>query len=430
MTDEEQKKMDVEYVAKLIKQQTLFKKQLSIHDTELEGSFMVAYRISRRNKPFSDVDENFRITGELLSPDSMKITTTGQDLYELTSIATDGARALRGENVGMVNLLEDKIRKDNPNQAFLSFHCILHQENLCKSVLNLKHVMDPVVSVVNTTRARALNHRQFKSLLRDMEAEHGDVLFHNNVQWLSLGKLPKRMWNLRKDILLFRDMTRILCEFVTKMDCDEWKYGLIFAADVFEKLNELNELLAHEMYKHVKSFQAKLYLFSRQAIEDKFTHFLLLGKEKVPANVYSKIKNQLRSLTEELERMLEDFRQIKIKFNLLTSPFSADVDASPDELQLEMIGIQSDHSLKEMFHSLPLVVFYKNFVASSFSIFGSTYICEQSFSCKSENRSMVSDTNLNAVMRVSTSDLVLDFKRIVKQNCDQKHFPVKLLVLD
>ncbi|CAI9725589.1 Hypothetical predicted protein [Octopus vulgaris] len=157
ITDEEQKKMAVEYVAKLNKQRTLFKKQSSIHDTELKASFMVAYRISRRNKPFSDgelinqfmkdnasvvfpemkgkfknislsrrtvvrrieiiseeltqqlrdtsyslvedesidiqdtaqllifvcgVDENFRITGELLSPESMKNTTTGQDLYE------------------------------------------------------------------------------------------------------------------------------------------------------------------------------------------------------------------------------------------------------------------------------------------------------------------------------------------------------------
>lgn len=538
MTDEERKKKAVEYVAKLNKQQTVFKKQSSIHDTALEASFMVAYRISRRNKPFSDgelikqcmmdcasvvcpemkgkfenislsrrtvvrrieiiseeltqqlrdaskdfvcyslaldestdiqdtaqllifvrgVDENFRITEELLSLEAMKHTTTGQDLYEcmvnaieksalswdrLTSITTDGARALRGKNVGMVKLVEDKIRKDNPNQAFLSFHCILHQENLCKSALNMKHVVDPVVSVVNTIRARALNHRQFQSLLEDMEAEHGDVLYHNNVRWLSLGKVLKRVWDLRKEILLFLDMKGIACEFVTKMDCDEWKYELMFAADVFEMLNELNvklqgkELLAHEMYKHVKSFQAKLSLFSRQASEGKFTHFSLLGKEKVPANVCSKIRDQLRSLTEEFERRFEDFRQIELKFNLLTSPFSADVDAAPDELQLELIDIQSDHSLKEMFHSLPLVEFYKslsvqcfpclrNFAARLFSIFGSTYICEQSFSCmkinKSKNRSMLSDTNLNAVMRVSTSNLVPDFKIIVKLNCDQKHF--------
>ena len=37
---------------------------------------------------------------------------------------------------------------------------------------------------------------------------------------------------------------------------------------------------------------------------------------------------------EELERRFEDFRQIKFKFNLVTSPFSADVDAAPNALQL------------------------------------------------------------------------------------------------
>ena len=145
----------------------------------------------------------------------------------------------------------------------------------------------------------------------------------------------------------------------------------------------------------------------------------------------------MRSLNEKSEKWFEDFKQIELKFYLLTSPFSADVDAAPDELQLELIDIQSDHSLKEMFHSLPLVEPYKslsvqcfpclrNFAARLFSIFGSTYICEQSFSCmkinSSKNRSMLSDTNLNAVMRVSTSNLVPDFKQIVKQNCDQKYF--------
>ncbi|XP_037780254.1 general transcription factor II-I repeat domain-containing protein 2B-like [Penaeus monodon] len=274
----------------------------------------------------------------------MTNTTTIQDLYEcmvsaieesalswnrLTSIATGGARALRGENVDIVKLLEDKIRKDNPNQAFLPFHCILHQEILCKSGLNLKHVVDPVVSVVSTMRARTLNHRKFKSLRRTWR--------------LSMGKFST----------------------TTMYNPQSWQSAE--ATDVFEKLNELNvkmqgkEPLAHEMYKHVKSFQAKSSLFSRQASESKFTHFSLLGKEKVPVNVCSKIKDQLKSLTEEFERRFEDFRQNDLKFNLLTSPFSADVDAASDELQLELIDIQSDHSLKETFHSLPLVEFYKLF---------------------------------------------------------------------
>ena len=55
--------------------------------------------------------------------------------------------------------------------------------------LKMKHVIDPVVGVVNLIRSRELNHRQFKALLDDLETEHSDVLYHNTVQWLSHGKI-------------------------------------------------------------------------------------------------------------------------------------------------------------------------------------------------------------------------------------------------
>ena len=55
--------------------------------------------------------------------------------------------------------------------------CIIHQENQCKSSLQLKHVMDPVVHAVNLLRARGLKHRQFRSMSDDMEADFTDVLY-------------------------------------------------------------------------------------------------------------------------------------------------------------------------------------------------------------------------------------------------------------
>ena len=55
------------------------------------------------------------------------------------------------------------------------------------SVLDLKHVIDPVVCVINFIRARGINHRQFKRLLDDIESEYSDALYHSKVRWLSLG---------------------------------------------------------------------------------------------------------------------------------------------------------------------------------------------------------------------------------------------------
>lgn len=95
------------------------------------------------------VDENFCIIKELLSLELMK-NTTGQDLYEcvvnaikksalswgrLTNITTFGALALHEKNVGMVKLLGDKIRKNNPNQDFLSIDCRLIYIPCCGGTL-------------------------------------------------------------------------------------------------------------------------------------------------------------------------------------------------------------------------------------------------------------------------------------------------------
>ncbi|PVD24665.1 hypothetical protein C0Q70_15150 [Pomacea canaliculata] len=141
----------------------------------------------------------------------------------LASITTDGARAMRGKNVGMVKLLENKINKTI--QIKCSGHSIVFftRNIYAKAALDMKHIIDPVVSVINTIRARALNHRQFKALLEDIEAQHGDVLYHNNVRWLSLGKVLKRVWDLRHEILMFLDIKGMECDFVSKMKSDLWQ---------------------------------------------------------------------------------------------------------------------------------------------------------------------------------------------------------------
>ena len=141
-------------------------------------------------------DENFEITEELLSLEHLKDTTTGQDLFEsgenclegsglplhnLASITTDGAPALTGKNVGLIKLLNDKVKHEHPLHSVISFHCIIHQESMCKSDLDLKLVIDPLVHVINFIRARGLNHRQFKFLIDDMESEYSDVLYHSKV---------------------------------------------------------------------------------------------------------------------------------------------------------------------------------------------------------------------------------------------------------
>ena len=96
---------------------------------------------------FRGIDENFEITEELLSIESIKDTVSRNDLYssvinslirsglsldKLASITTDGAPSLTGKHSGLVKLMNDKIKEDFPLHNALSFHCIIHQESLPK----------------------------------------------------------------------------------------------------------------------------------------------------------------------------------------------------------------------------------------------------------------------------------------------------------
>ena len=66
-----------------------------------------------------------------------------------------------------------------------------------------------------------------------------------------------------------------------------------------------------------------------------------------------------------------------------------------------------------------------------FVLFGSTYICEQTFSImkftKSRYRSSLTDDHLSAVLRISTSDIQPDFDALVKaqQRLDFSHWDRK-----
>ncbi|XP_029656857.2 general transcription factor II-I repeat domain-containing protein 2-like [Octopus sinensis] len=210
------------------------------------------------------IDENFEITEELLSMESLKDTATGKDLFnsvinssirsgltlnKLASITTDGAPSLTSKHSGLVKLLNDKIKEDFP----------LH---------------------MNLIRSRGLKHRQFRSFLEDVEAVFTDVLYYTNVRWLSIGKVLKRVWDLKAEILMFLKMQDISCDFLNEMESDEWVCDFAFAVDIMQKLNELNTKLqgkgifAHELYLEVKAFQWKLGLFAKQLNEQKFIHFL------------------------------------------------------------------------------------------------------------------------------------------------------------
>ena len=55
----------------------------------------------------------------------------------------------------------------------------------------------------------------------------------------------------------------------------------------------------------------------------------------------------------EIESRFKIFRSEKIvlSFNIFSSPFNIDVETVPDELQMELIDLQSNNDLRNTFHS-------------------------------------------------------------------------------
>ena len=115
-------------------------------------------------------------------------------------------------------------------------------------------------------------------------------------------------------------------------------------------------LFAHELYLEVKAFQLKLKLFAKQLDEKNFVHFPLLKTQAVTQALSDKHSFQLMALKEEFIRFA-DFKAIEGQFDLLSSPFACDIETATEELKMELIDLQADHSSKRMLESKPLVEF-------------------------------------------------------------------------
>ncbi|XP_060929426.1 general transcription factor II-I repeat domain-containing protein 2-like [Limanda limanda] len=390
------------------------------------------------------VTKDFEITEELAAVRSTQGTMTGTDLFQevdacldklglqwdkLAGVTTSACPNLTGTNVGLMKLMQDKVKEINPESKLLFLHCIIHQEELCKSVLKMNHVTDVVTKLVNFIRARALNHRQFDALLD--ESEHGDISDHTAVRWLSLSKVLKRVWDLRAEIQEFCEKKG---KDIPELSDADWMADLAFAVDVTALMNELNSklqgkgLFAHDIYSQVKVFMKKLQFLSSQ-LEGNILYHMPTLKEATPsADHLRRFSSLLGALHGEFSRSVQDFQTVESEMHMISSPFTCSVYNVPSDVQLELIDLQCDSRLAWLFKSVSLLKFYSSLKEENFPrmrrraqkmfvLFGSTYICEQTCSAmrfnKSRYRSSLTDDHLSAVLRISTSDIQPDFSALV-----------------
>lgn len=402
------------------------------------------------------IDDQFSITEDFLTMSSLHGTTTGQDIFDnllkelkdfnlplekLSGICTDGAPAMTGEHTGLIGLL---LKSRVWNVPPIVYHCIIHQENLGAQHLKMGHVMELVVSTVNYIRARALSHRQFKEMLKEIEAEFQDVTYYCKVRWLSSAKTLRRFLSLLDPIDTFmRGKGRNHEEFRNVA----WINDLAFLADITEHMADLNRKLqgkqqhVSSLWSHITAFRCKLNLWVGQLQNGNCTHFKsLLERQQsvenhVSAEPYAKL---LTGLAAEFGRRFAQFDGTCMHINIFEDPFSVDAEEAPAPLQMELIDIQADKRLSQHHNSHELVEFYRDFLPKQRfpglykhallmgSLFGSTYLCEQFFSrmkhTKNKYRTTITDEHLTQQLRLASSATQPDIDRIVREKqCQVSH---------
>ncbi|XP_047140945.1 general transcription factor II-I repeat domain-containing protein 2A-like [Hydra vulgaris] len=372
------------------------------------------------------ITSNFEIIEELLDFRHMKGTTKGEDILsevkktmikfdlpetKLSGVTTDGASSMKGKNIGFVALFKKSI-----NHNILSYHCIIHQEQLCAKVLEMKEVMEIVIQTVNFIRSRGLNHRQFKQLLEDCGSEAEDVIYFCQVRWLSRAATLKRFWILIPEIIKF---LKIKDKDTSFLENNDWLNDLAFLVDI----TQINICFEIET--------------SQTTIKSK-SHFKTLSERNTNTVDYEKYCNLILKVIDEFDTRFCDFKEVKNELDLFSHPFSIKVEIVRDEFQMELIELQNNKDLKDAYKDVELLELYKKYMnievyphlckhaMKYFSLFGSTYICEQFFSrmkhVKSEQRHRFKDEHLTDTLRISSSTIKADIDQLCKnKQCQVSH---------
>ena len=404
------------------------------------------------------------IKEELLDIVPLKDRTRGIDVKEtmmaafgkanlpipkLTAIATDGAPAMIGSVNGLVGLC----KADQTFPEFWNFHCIIHREQLVSKSLNLDNVMKPVMEIVNYIRTHALNHRQFKNLIAELDQGlPGDLPLHCTVRWLSKGKVLSRFFELLDAVKLFMEEKD---KDYPELSDLKWIMDLAFLVDMLCHLDRLNLTLQGklkmlpDLVQSVFAFVNKLKLFKTHIQKGDLTHFptLLKASGQVTSAALNKQTARYATLVENLhESFVTRFRDLQLKrpqITFLVDPFNAETDCLKAPLvtdeaaaELEMIDLCEEDQLKpalregtiEFWKSVPMEKYpnVKRAALKILSMFGSTYVCESVFSTlkhvKSKHRSVLTDTHVKELLRVATTEYKPDLKRIVQgKECQKSH---------
>ena len=157
-----------------------------------------------------------------------------------------------------------------------------------------------------------------------MQSEHGELLYHMEVSWLSCDNRLKRFFALREEIAL---SVATKDNDVSELGDPTFIANLAFLPDLQDHLNMFNlsfqgpKPVITAMYDCVKFFKCKLSLWSKQLTNSNVAHLKALqSMDKIDAKYLEEHRNVISTLHEEFDRRFKDFDAIEREFKLFSAP--------------------------------------------------------------------------------------------------------------
>uniref|UniRef100_UPI00358EF2FA protein FAM200C-like n=1 Tax=Myxine glutinosa TaxID=7769 RepID=UPI00358EF2FA len=309
----------------------------------------------------------------------------------------------------------------------------------------LLEVMDVAVKVINFIRAKAKNHRLSQLLANEMGAEHVGLLFHTKVRWLSRGKCLSRLYELRVEVEIFlRDNENNLH---VHFDNEEFVMMLAYLADIFGRLNEMNQSLqgrdvtVSDVQDKLAGLSARMEVWQARIKAGSTASFPFLDEHlqtqriELPVSIKDCITRHLDNLSAEFKSYCDD-APLDVPWH--KDPFNAKIEPTEDEAE-ELAELKVSKAMKLVFSNKEDLSTFWLSVQDAYPLlskkasvmliqFATTYLCESGFSdlatikTKSRNRLDVGND-----IRLAVSKMEPDIRGLVRQAQQQGATNVKRL---